>query len=92
MDFRGEIITADDLLLEMFPSKAGRNSNERRIPLTINAEPSSHLRLRNVAEQFRELCLWRKTRLVIGGKTIKQEILPIARALRTARHRQRPRP
>jgi hypothetical protein len=90
MDFHGEIVTANDLLLSMFPSNPERDSNERRITLTVNAELSSQLRLRDVANQFRELCMWRQTRLVIGGKTVEQEILPIARALRKARHAKVP--
>jgi hypothetical protein len=92
MDFRADIITADALLLEMFPSKAERNSEERRITLTIHSTLSSGLRLRDVANQFRELCAWRQTRLVIGGKTVEPQLLPIVRALRTARHSRRPRP
>ncbi len=91
MNFRGDIITKDDLLLSMFPSKAEHNSNERRIMLTVSSTLSSGLRLRDVANQFRELCAWREARLVIGGKTVEPQVLPIARALRTARHSRRPR-
>jgi hypothetical protein len=91
MDLRADIITTDALLLEMFPSKAEQNLDERRITLTIRSVLSSGLRLRDVANQFRELCACQQARLVIGGKTVQQQVLPIARALRTARHARRPR-
>ena len=92
MDFRAEIVTTDALLLEMFPSQPEKNSDERRITLAIRSVLSSELRLRHVADQFRELCAWQQARLVIGGKKVEQQVLPIARALRTARHARRPRP
>jgi hypothetical protein len=92
MDFRADIITTDALLLEMFPSQVEKNSDERRITLAISAVLGSGLRLRDVANQFRELCAWRQARLVIGGRTVEQQVLPIARAVRTARHARRPRP
>lgn len=86
MDFRADLVTTDALLLEMFPSKAEQNSDERRITLTIRSELGPGLRLRDVANQFRELCAWQRARLVIGGKTVEQHLLSIARALRTAHH------
>jgi hypothetical protein len=92
MVFHADIVTTDTLLLEMFPSQAEKNSDERRITLTIRSVLSSRLRLRDVANQFRELCAWQQARLVIDGKMVEQQILPIARALRTARHARRPRP
>jgi hypothetical protein len=82
MNFRADIITGDALLLEMFPSQPTKNLDECRITLEIH----SKLPLRHVADQFRDLCAWRQARLVIGGKTVEQAVLPIARALRTARH------
>ncbi len=87
MNFSAVIITTDPALLSIFPSSAEQNSNERRIALTVNALLSSQLRLRHVSDQFRDLCAWRPARLVIDGNPVEPQVLPIARALRTARHK-----
>jgi hypothetical protein len=80
-----QLVTADDLLLSMFPSVPEPKSGERRINLPLN----SNAGLRPIAETLWHLCACKKVRLIIGGKIVDvADRLPIARALRTSRYRK----